>query len=202
MHMTVQKPIGSEFTAASTTSGVSRGIDLSGKVAIVTGGYAGLGLETTRTLTAAGGTVIVSARDTAKASAALAGLERVEIEPMDLVTPTSINLFAEKFNASAVYSHACQQCGRHGTAEADADSLGIEHHFAIYHLGHFQLAGRVWNALRKTEGAHIVSLSAWTHRLSPVMFDDLNFENRECQPRLGYAQSKTANILMHVGYGS
>ena len=33
--------------------------DLSGKVAIVTGGYAGIGLETTKALISAGATVVV-----------------------------------------------------------------------------------------------------------------------------------------------
>lgn len=60
-------PIGSGFNAASTTDDVIRGIDLRGKVAIVTGGYVGLGLETTRTLAAAREKVIVPARDLKKA---------------------------------------------------------------------------------------------------------------------------------------
>lgn len=49
---TPQKPLGSGFTAHSTTLDVIRGIDLTGKLAIVTGGYAGLGLEAARTLPA------------------------------------------------------------------------------------------------------------------------------------------------------
>src|SRR5690348_10249776 len=47
---TLQKPIGSGFGAASTASDVIKGIDLSDRVAIVTGGYSGIGLETTRAL--------------------------------------------------------------------------------------------------------------------------------------------------------
>ncbi|MDR6956020.1 NADP-dependent 3-hydroxy acid dehydrogenase YdfG, partial [Ancylobacter sp. 3268] len=60
--MTQQTPIGSGFGAASTAMEVISGIDLSGKLAIVTGGASGLGLETTRALLHAGAEVIVPAR--------------------------------------------------------------------------------------------------------------------------------------------
>ena len=46
-----QKPIGSGFGHASTAKDVLNGIDLTGKTAIVTGGYSGIGLETVRALT-------------------------------------------------------------------------------------------------------------------------------------------------------
>jgi NAD(P)-dependent dehydrogenase (short-subunit alcohol dehydrogenase family) len=55
----------------------------------VTGGYSGLGLETVRTLRSAGAAVIVPARDRGRARAALAGLDGVEIESMDLLDPAS-----------------------------------------------------------------------------------------------------------------
>jgi NAD(P)-dependent dehydrogenase (short-subunit alcohol dehydrogenase family) len=45
----------------------------------------------------------------------------------------------------------------------------------------------------------VVTVSAWAHHLSPVVFDDPNFERREYDGWLGYGQSKTANILFSVG---
>ena len=51
---TPQRPIGSGFGYRSTAAEVLEGLDLSGKRAIVTGGYAGLGLETVRALSGAG----------------------------------------------------------------------------------------------------------------------------------------------------
>jgi hypothetical protein len=42
---TPQEPLGSGFRAASTTNDVIQGIDLSGKTAIVTGGYAASDLK-------------------------------------------------------------------------------------------------------------------------------------------------------------
>src|SRR6476661_7706715 len=82
---TLQKPIGSGFEAASTSKDVIKGIDLSGKNVVVTGGYVGLGLETTKTLAAAGARVIVPARSREKAEKYLEGVENILIEEMDLM---------------------------------------------------------------------------------------------------------------------
>ena len=92
---TSQKPIGSSFGAASTAGDVIKGIDPSGKIAIVTGGYSGIGVETARALRSAGARVIVPARDHDKAVHALQGLD-IEIEAMDLLDPASIDAFAER----------------------------------------------------------------------------------------------------------
>lgn len=48
--MSGQHKIGSGFGPDSTADEVLAGIDLTGKLAIVTGGYSGLGLETTKAL--------------------------------------------------------------------------------------------------------------------------------------------------------
>ena len=80
-----QKPIGSGFNAKSTSTEVIKDIDLNGKIAIVTGGNTGIGLETVKTLANAGATVIVPARDIEKAKRNLQGIDNVVIEEMDLV---------------------------------------------------------------------------------------------------------------------
>ena len=73
---TAQTPIGSGFGAATTAREVLDGIDLTGRLAVVTGGYSGLGLEATRALTAAGAHVVVPARRPDAAKEALDGIER------------------------------------------------------------------------------------------------------------------------------
>jgi NAD(P)-dependent dehydrogenase (short-subunit alcohol dehydrogenase family) len=97
--------LGSGFTAESTAADVIRGIDLTGKVAIVTGGYSGLGVETVRALASAGAEVIVPARDHDKAVTALEGIDGVEIEEVDLLDPASIDAFAKRFPATGRLLH-------------------------------------------------------------------------------------------------
>lgn len=94
--VTAQSPIGSGFGAATTAAEVLRGVDLSGRLAIVTGGYSGVGLATTQALIAARARVVVPARDEAKARARLYALPTVEIDELDLMDPGSIDRFAAR----------------------------------------------------------------------------------------------------------
>ena len=84
-----QHPIGTGFTAASTADDVLAGIDLSGKNVVVTGGHAGLGLETTRALAKVGASVTVGSREPDRAARALVGIERVDVSQLDLSDPKS-----------------------------------------------------------------------------------------------------------------
>src|SRR5258706_15535447 len=101
--MTPQQPLPSGFGAHTTAREVIGERRLDGTTAIVTGGYAGIGLETTRVLAAAGAHVIVPARDRAKATAALAGIENVAIDELDLGVPATIDAFAARFGPRALH---------------------------------------------------------------------------------------------------
>jgi NAD(P)-dependent dehydrogenase (short-subunit alcohol dehydrogenase family) len=191
----LQKPIDSGFGAASTASDVIKGIDLTGKIAIVTGGYSGLGLETTRVLHAAGAKIIVPARDSNKAAKALRGLNGIEIEVMDLLDPASIDAFAEKFLDSGRPLHILVNSAGIMASPLTRDARGYEAQFATNHLGHFQLTARLWPALQQAKGARVVAVSSRGHRYSPIVFEDPHFEHREYDPMSAYGQSKTANIL-------
>ncbi|WP_026883009.1 SDR family NAD(P)-dependent oxidoreductase [Clostridium akagii] len=196
--VTQQISIGSGFGAYTTAEEVIQGCDLSGKIAIVTGGYSGIGLETTRVLHNAGAKVIVPARNREKAVIALQGLDSVEIEALDLFDTTSIDAFAEKFLASGQPLHILVNSAGIGGGKLKRDSRGYEEHFATNHLGHFQLVYRLWPALCQAQGARVVSVAAWAHSRSPIVFDDLNFEHRDYNPMKAYGESKTANILFGV----
>ena len=95
--MSAQHPLLSGFGAKTTTREVIGEQRLDGATAIVTGGYAGIGLETARVLAAAGAEVVVPARDIAKAMAALSGLANVTIDELDLAVPATIDAFAVRF---------------------------------------------------------------------------------------------------------
>ncbi|MBB5436519.1 NAD(P)-dependent dehydrogenase (short-subunit alcohol dehydrogenase family) [Pedobacter sp. AK017] len=191
----LQHPLGSGFNATSTATEVIKGIDLTGKIAIVTGGNAGIGLETTKILAAAGAIVIVPARDIEKAKKNLEGISNVEIEAMDLSKPETIDTFAEKFLASGRPLHLLINNAGIMWVPLQRDSRGIESQLATNYLGQFQLVARLWPALKNANGARVVNVSSLGHHMAPFNFDDPNFEHREYQTLLGYGQSKTASNL-------
>lgn len=190
-----QAPLPSGFNAKSTVTEVLGNRRLDGVLAIVTGGYAGVGLETTRVLTGAGATVIVPARTPDKARAALAGFERVELEALDLADPKSIDAFAARFVASKrALPLLINNAGIMATP-LTRDARGFESQLATNHIGHFQLNLRLWPALLQAQGARVVQLTSAGHRRAGVDFEDPQFERREYEKWVAYGQSKTANAL-------
>src|SRR5450432_3872424 len=101
--MSPQHPLSSGFGAKTTPREVIGERRFDGTTAIVTGGYAGIGLEATRVLAAAGAEVIVPARDIAKATAALSGLANVTIDALDLGVPDAIDAFAARFGEGPLH---------------------------------------------------------------------------------------------------
>lgn len=191
----LQHPIGSGFNAKSTATEVIKGIDLTGKVAIVTGGNTGIGLETAKVLAAAGATVIVPARDIEKARKNLEGTQRVEIEAMDLAQPNTIDAFTHRFLNSGRPLHLLINNAGIMWVPFKKDSRGIESQLATNYLGQYQLVARLWPALKKANGARVVNVSSAGHHMASIDFDDPNFEFREYQTLVAYGQSKTASNL-------
>lgn len=191
----LQKPAGSGFNAASTANDVIKGIDLTGKIAIVTGGNTGIGLETTKTLASAGATVIVPARDIEKAKRNLSGIANVELETMDLMSPDSIDAFASRFMASGRPLHLLINNAGIMWVPLRKDSRGIESQLATNYLAQFQLTARLWPALKKANGARVINVSSHGHQFSDFNFDDPNFLNRPYETLQAYGQSKTASNL-------
>jgi NAD(P)-dependent dehydrogenase (short-subunit alcohol dehydrogenase family) len=194
-----QRPIGSGFGPTTTAEAVLAKRNLTGATAIVTGGYAGLGLETTRALAQAGADVVVPARSPERARAALRALPGVQQERLDLSRPTSIDAFAQRFLQRGRALDILVNNAGIMAPPLTRDARGYESQLATNHLGHFQLTARLWPALRQADGARVVSLSSLGHRIGPVDFDDPNFERREYDKWVAYGQSKSANALFAVG---
>jgi len=191
----LQKPIDSGFSATSTAGDVINGIDLVGKIAIVTGGNTGIGLETTKTLASAGATVIVPARDIEKAKKNLQGIANVELESMDLMNPDSIDSFAQKFLASGRPLHLLINNAGIMWVPLRRDNRGIESQLATNYLAPYQLTARLWTSLKKANGARVINVSSQGHHFAPFHFDDPCFLHREYETLAAYGQSKTASNL-------
>jgi NAD(P)-dependent dehydrogenase (short-subunit alcohol dehydrogenase family) len=194
---TPQQPIGSGFGYRSTAAEVLEGLDLSDRLAIVTGGYSGLGLETVRALSGAGASVIVPARRPAHAAEVLGGIERVEVDELDLGDLDSVRGFAQRtLDAGRPIDILINNAAIMACPETRVGP-GWEAQFATNHLGHFALANLLWPLLVAGDGARVVALSSTGHKLSPIRFDDLMWETGyEKWP--AYGQAKTANSLFAV----
>ena len=198
MSTTPQQPLNSGFTADSTIAEVLRGTDLTGQLAIVTGGYSGIGTAVTRGLSDAGATVLVPARRPAVARREIGDVPRVEVAELDLADLGSVERFASEFltagrsidmliNNAAVMANELTRVG----------PGGWESQFAIDHLGHFALTGRLWPALTRAGGARVVSVSSRGHKFSGIRWDDMHWEQGYDKWQ-AYGQAKTANVLFAV----
>src|SRR6478672_11428347 len=169
---TPQRPIGSGFGYRSTAAEVLEGIDLSGKLAIVTGGYSGLGLETVRALSGAGAEVLVPARRPEHAAEVLEGIERVRVDELDLGSLASVRALAGRLLDDGrsvdilINNAAIMACPETRVGP------GWEAQFATNHLGHFVLANLLWPLLADG-GARVVALSSTGHKRSGIRWDDI-----------------------------
>lgn len=193
---TQQRRVNSGFGAHSTVGDVLAGIGLSGRLAVVTGGYSGLGLATTRALAEAGARVVVPARRPSAAEAAVADIDGAEVDELDLADLGSVEAFAGRFLASGRRIDLMIDNAGVMAAPETRVGPGWEAQFATNHLGHFALVNRLWPAIADG-GARVVSVSSNGHQLSGIRWDDVHF-SRGYDKWQAYGQAKTANALFAV----
>lgn len=194
-------PISTPFGFHSTAGEVAAGVDLTGKRIVVTGGAAGIGLETSRALAGAGAEVTLAVRDLSAGQRGAAditastGNHRVTVQRLDLADRGSIADFAVRW--SGPLDVLINNAGVMALPEQRTPE-GWEMQFAVNHLGHMALALGLLPALAAARNARIVSVSSSAHQISPVIFDDIHFHRRAYDPLSAYGQSKTANVLFAV----
>nr|WP_295784858.1 oxidoreductase [Rhodoferax sp.] len=192
-----QVPVKSGPGAKSTGAEVIADRNLTGKVAVVTGGYSGIGLETVRALAAKGVRVIVPVRDRAKAGPALAGIAGgpIEMADMDLGNLASVRLFADGIVASLPkLDFLINNAGIMACPETRVGP-GWESQFGTNHLGHMALALGLMDVLTRTANVRVVALSSTGHKISGIRWDDIHFQTTPYEKWQAYGQSKTANAL-------
>ncbi len=196
-HRAPQEPVGSGFGAKSTAAEVVDGLDLTGRLAVVTGGYSGLGLETTRALVGAGADVLVPARRPEVAQQALDGLPRTTVGTLDLGDLDSVASFAGTvIDQGRPVDLMIDNAGIMACPETRVGP-GWEAQLATNHLGHFALVNRLWPLIAAGSG-RVVSVSSAGHRRSPVRWDDPMFTRGDYDKWEAYGQAKTANVLFAV----
>ena len=192
------------YTEHTTANEVIAGVDLSGKVALVTGSSGGIGLETAREFAGVGATVVLANRDAAKSAAAADEIRssvpgaQVETIALDLASLASVREFAATVGAAHPQIHllvnnAGVMATPHGRTADDH-----ELQFGTNHLGHFLLTNLLMPNLLAGAPARIVNLSSSAHDIAGIDFDDPDYRTRTYNAWVAYGQSKTANILFTV----
>lgn len=192
------------FGAETSAEEAARNIDLSGQTIVVTGGSAGLGVETARVLAACGAQIVSVVRDEAKGSAAAETIRQsvpsadIEIAVLDLFDLASVRRGADDIAKRfpridrLINNAGVMACPLGRTAQ------GLDTQLGTNHLGHFVLTARLIPALLAGAPARIVNLSSAGHRMSPFRFDDPFFEKDDYNKWVAYGQAKTANVLFSV----
>lgn len=174
--------------------------DQSGRVAIVTGGNSGLGLESVRALAAKGADVILASRLLEKGEQAKNDIGDVggtiTVMPLDLQDFESVNAFVDAFKAK--YSRIDILINNAGIMMTPyfLTKDGLEGQLGVNHFGHFLLTAKLFELLKNTPDSRIVNVSSNAHKWGTMDFTNLLFEGgKDYSPRESYGRSKLANLL-------
>ena len=177
--------------------------ELSGRVAVITGGNSGIGKETAVELAGMGAHVIIAARNPAKAAAAVKEVKdrspgaAVEHLPLDLASFASVRAFAgavtERFDHLDVLVNNAGVVLRRRTTTED----GHETQLQVNHLSHFLLTNLLRGQLEGAPAGRVVNVSSTGHTYARngLDFDDLEWSRRRYQGFLVYGATKLANVL-------
>ncbi len=188
----------SRFGRRATADQVLAGLELSGKVFLVTGCASGLGFETMRALAARGAHVIGTARSARRAA-----------EACDKVSGQTTPLVCDQddFASVAAAARAVRELGVPLDAIiANAGIMaprgpdvrsGVESQFRVNHLSHMLLVTRIEDLLRDGSGRLVMVSSSAAQGLAPragIVFDNLD-AHLGYRPLAFYGQSKLANLV-------
>lgn len=179
--------------------------DLTGRVAVVTGANGGLGLETARALAGAGATVVMAARNQAKADTARADIAAthpgalVEVVELDLGSLASVRAAADTIGATHDRVDVLvNNAGVMGIPERRTAD-GFEMQFGTNHLGHWALTAHLLPALLAADAARVVTVTSTAHHIGRRPDPANPHLHGTYEPWRAYAQSKLANF--HFGLG-
>ena len=197
----LQKPIDSGFNSKSNAHEITKDVDLNGKIAIVTGGYSGIGLETTRELVSSGAEVIIPAKRTDVAIKNLEGIVPKEnVIEMDLSDLNSVKNFTDGYKEN--FNRLDLLINNAGIMACPETRIGDnwESQIAVNHFGHFLLTKELMDMMAGNDGARFVSLSSSAHSLTGILWDDIHFLDNPYDKWMAYGQSKTASSLIAIEF--
>jgi NAD(P)-dependent dehydrogenase (short-subunit alcohol dehydrogenase family) len=175
-------------------------MNLSGKVAIVTGSNTGIGFEVALDLYQKGAKVYVACRNEEKAQAAIERMKQTRgsgelvFGHLDLSSLDAVKQFAnEVASKESRLDYLVNNAGIMIPPPSKTKD-GFEIQFGVNFIGHFALTGHLFNQLKETQGSRVVTVSSIAHRNSAIDFDNFRLE-KEYNHWREYGQSKLADII-------
>ncbi len=196
----------SPFNEDSSAEQVTDGIDLDGKIAVVTGCTSGIGFETMRVLAMRGAYVLGTSRSLERAEEACKRVRgRTSPLQLELSNFDSVVDCAETIRSlNSPIDMLILNAGYYGGGNKRQLIDGIEKHFLVNHLGHFLLVNRLLDRLYFSwQGRIVVVSSRAAYRDAPdagILFDDLQMSTSYTD-RQAYGHSKLANALFSLELG-
>lgn len=193
-----------QFGVDTSAEEVARDVNLTGSTIVLTGGSAGLGVETARVLASRGARIVSVVRNEQKGAAAADAIRKsvpdadIQLAILDLFDLDSVRKGADDIARRfpridrLINNAGVMACPLGRTKE------GLDTQLGTNHLGHFVLTARLMPNILASTPARIVNLSSGGHRMSPIRFDDPFFEKQDYNKFVAYGQAKTANVLFSV----
>lgn len=175
-----------------------------GKYVIVTGGNAGLGLETTKALCRLGYYVTISARSEDKAQEAISSIKadnpdaKVDFIVMELKVMSTVRAFAEEYIRRGLPLHILVNNAGIMNTPFEMTSDGFEAQFQVNHLSHFLLTHLLLPLIKASGGGRVVVLASRAHMRYPRPLDLAAVKNETADTYNSwdaYGRSKLSNIL-------
>jgi len=161
----------------------ARAVDLTGQLAIVTGGTSGIGLEAARFLVGWNATVVLCVRNQSKAQRVKADLEAsaglggsMELWDLDFANLASVRSFAASWVACGRKADILMNNAGMRTSAIQKSVDGIELTYQVNHLGPFLLTEMLIPSLGR--GSRIVHTSSSVHYFGSVLRDAYSAENK------------------------
>ncbi|XP_049701617.2 retinol dehydrogenase 11-like [Helicoverpa armigera] len=175
---------------------------LDGKVALVTGGNQGIGLETARGLASHGATVVIACRDKDKSAKAIAditastGNKNIEFRHLDLASFSNVRQFAEDFNKAYDRLDILVNNAGCGGYSFSLTKDGVSEVMQINYFGPFLLTNLLLDKLKASKPSRIIIVSSCLHYLGKLHPDEIRFGGDGVLNQfLIYAKSKLCDLL-------
>lgn len=181
-------------------------MELTGKIAIVTGANTGLGFETAFDLYQKGAKVYIGCRDEKKGLEAIERMKTISttggelvLGLFDLGSIKSVKTFAEKIISTEKSLDLLINNAGLMIPPSSKSEDGFELQFGVNFIGHFTLTGQLFNLLEETPNARVVTLSSIAHRGASIDFDNFKLEKPYNNWR-EYSQSKLADLIFTLEF--